>query len=122
MDTRSEAEKRLADVLRLVKIALSRDLTGMSPEYVKGFFEGMMDSIMDVADLSKKITDREPENKIITGLKEALSLARDGHGHVRPRKDGMKARCGGPAICSECAKEAALYRAEINTGSGVTEI
>lgn len=30
-----------------------------------------------------------------------------GHGHVHPRPDGVKARCGGPAICSECAKEAA---------------
>lgn len=30
-----------------------------------------------------------------------------GHGHVVPRPDGVKARCGGPAICSQCAKEAA---------------
>lgn len=28
-----------------------------------------------------------------------------GHGHVVPRADGMKARCGGPGICSECAAE-----------------
>lgn len=30
-----------------------------------------------------------------------------GHGHVFPRPDGVKARCGGPAICSVCAKDAA---------------
>jgi len=30
-----------------------------------------------------------------------------GHGHVYPRPDGMKARCGGPAICSECAADLA---------------
>jgi hypothetical protein len=30
-----------------------------------------------------------------------------GHGHVRPRPDGVKARCGGPGICPECSKEAA---------------
>jgi len=30
-----------------------------------------------------------------------------GHGHVRPRPDGLKARCGGPRICSECARELA---------------
>jgi hypothetical protein len=30
-----------------------------------------------------------------------------GHGHVRPRPDGVKARCGGPALCAECARELA---------------
>lgn len=30
-----------------------------------------------------------------------------GHGHVTPNADGSKARCGGPAICSDCAIEAA---------------
>jgi hypothetical protein len=30
-----------------------------------------------------------------------------GHGHVYPRPDGVKARCGGPGICSECSREAA---------------
>lgn len=33
--------------------------------------------------------------------------ANTGHGHVRPRPDGMKARCGGPGICSECSVEQA---------------
>lgn len=28
-----------------------------------------------------------------------------GHGHVTPNPDGSKARCGGPAICSQCALE-----------------
>ena len=28
-----------------------------------------------------------------------------GHGHVFPRPDGVKARCGGPAICPECAHD-----------------
>ena len=28
-----------------------------------------------------------------------------GHGHVVPNVDGLKARCGGPAICSVCARE-----------------
>lgn len=27
------------------------------------------------------------------------------HGHVIPRDDGHKARCGGPALCRECALE-----------------
>lgn len=29
-----------------------------------------------------------------------------GHGHVTPNPDGLKARCGGPAMCSVCQKEA----------------
>lgn len=28
-----------------------------------------------------------------------------GHGHVRPRPDGVKMRCGGPNICTKCAAE-----------------
>ena len=30
-----------------------------------------------------------------------------GHGHVYPREDGVKARCGGPGICNECALDQA---------------
>ena len=33
-----------------------------------------------------------------------------GHGHVTPNPDGSKARCGGPRICSQCAKEAAALK------------
>jgi hypothetical protein len=33
-----------------------------------------------------------------------------GHGHVWARPDGMKARCGGPSICSECALDLARYQ------------
>lgn len=28
-----------------------------------------------------------------------------GHGHVNPRPDGMKARCGGPGVCKVCSAE-----------------
>lgn len=31
------------------------------------------------------------------------------HGHVRPRPDGVKARCGGPGICTKCNVEQAMY-------------
>lgn len=30
-----------------------------------------------------------------------------GHGHVKKNPDGSRARCGGPAICSDCAHELA---------------
>jgi hypothetical protein len=29
-----------------------------------------------------------------------------GHGHVKPNADGSVARCGGPAVCRDCALEA----------------
>ena len=29
----------------------------------------------------------------------------NGHGHVRPRADGAKARCGGPGLCGVCREE-----------------
>lgn len=40
------------------------------------------------------------------------TLPNVGHGHVFPRPDGMKARCGGPALCSECAQDLALKERE----------
>jgi hypothetical protein len=40
-----------------------------------------------------------------------------GHGHVHPREDGVKARCGGPALCSHCAPDLASQDAPI-FGSG----
>lgn len=35
-----------------------------------------------------------------------------GHGHVIPRPDGARARCGGPAICAVCAKELAQVKTD----------
>jgi hypothetical protein len=37
-----------------------------------------------------------------------------GHGHVIPNKDGSKARCGGPALCEECAVEEARVCLELD--------
>ena len=30
-----------------------------------------------------------------------------GHGWVHPRPDGMKARCGGPGLCTQCSADEA---------------
>ena len=38
-----------------------------------------------------------------------------GHGHVFPRPDGVRARCGGPAMCLACARD--LARKNIESGS-----
>lgn len=42
------------------------------------------------------------------------------HGHVTPRADGAKARCGGPAICSVCAREQAEKEGQIVERSTVS--
>lgn len=33
-----------------------------------------------------------------------------GHGHVFPRPDGVRARCGGPALCTACSADLARAR------------
>jgi hypothetical protein len=35
-----------------------------------------------------------------------------GHGHVYPRPDKARARCGGPALCGKCAADAARKERE----------
>lgn len=61
-----------------------------------------------------------PVRKSSTGLftmplytrpqQQAKPCGNVGHGHVFPRPDGGKAKCGGPSICSECASDAAAQR------------
>ena len=43
------------------------------------------------------------------GEKEDGPGSNTGHGHVWPRPDGGKARCGGPGLCSPCSADAARY-------------
>lgn len=44
------------------------------------------------------------------------------HGHVTPNPEGIKARCGGPALCSICAREAALeYAKQLEIEKAVIE-
>jgi hypothetical protein len=55
-----------------------------------------------------------------------MTIARDnppkgsntGHGHVFPRPDGVKARCGGPGLCSVCGADLAR---KIREGGTTTE-
>jgi hypothetical protein len=39
-----------------------------------------------------------------------MSNSNTGHGHVFPRPDGMRARCGGPGMCSECSRDLQIKR------------
>lgn len=49
-------------------------------------------------------------------MTEAAQNLNTGHGHVRPRPDGVKARCGGPGICPECARGLAQAGKGVLTG------
>lgn len=33
-----------------------------------------------------------------------------GHGHVNVRPDGVKARCGGPALCADCRADLVVLK------------
>lgn len=39
---------------------------------------------------------------------EMFNRAIEGHGHVFPRADGVKMRCGGPGLCPKCTADASL--------------
>ena len=45
-----------------------------------------------------------------------------GHGHVWPRPDGAKARCGGPRLCVKCARDRALYQPTTDGGSPMPNV
>jgi len=47
-----------------------------------------------------------------------LSVQNTGHGHVRPRPDNVKARCGGPAVCSVCQREQAELTGSLKLREG----
>jgi hypothetical protein len=58
----------------------------------------------------KKADDEAAERERHRQADEAdakLRADNQGHGHVRPRPDGARARCGGPGICNECSREKA---------------
>jgi hypothetical protein len=43
-----------------------------------------------------------------------------GHGHVFPRPDGVRARCGGPALCPACARDLARKNIEAGSSGGAS--
>lgn len=45
----------------------------------------------------------------------------EGHGHVFKRTDGILARCGGPAFCTECAKDLARWHEDHKGPGGFTD-
>lgn len=49
----------------------------------------------------------------------STNLSNTGHGHVFPRLDGAKAKCGGPGFCDECSRD---YSKKIISEGGVKEV
>lgn len=43
--------------------------------------------------------------QVAAGQVKIVEEQNRGHGHVNPRPDGVRARCGGPGICPVCSKE-----------------
>lgn len=49
------------------------------------------------------VPDREDRSN-----NRALRMPNTGHGHVYPRDDGVRMRCGGPGICKQCNVDQAI--------------
>lgn len=47
----------------------------------------------------------------MTSTAPKTRVSNTGHGHVWPRPDGLKARCGGHTLCRECRRDFALLHA-----------
>lgn len=64
------------------------------------------------ADELRAITGKAQPKSQAAALAVPTQLRNEGHGHVVPRPDGAKARCGGPAMCRVCqAEQAAMLAA-----------
>ena len=73
--------KELRDVIADYESAISSDITCTNCDKL---LDRLYDAEMELSDLRRSNT---------------------GHGHVYPRADGTRARCGGPMLCSECARD-----------------
>lgn len=40
-------------------------------------------------------------------MSDNMTVGNFGHGHVYPRPDGVKMRCGGPGLCPRCSDDLA---------------
>ncbi|NPW30301.1 hypothetical protein HPR93_20520 [Pseudomonas aeruginosa] len=52
----------------------------------------------------------------------AQAGANVGHGHVFPRADGVKMRCGGPGLCPECSADASRARTALAQPSPASDL
>lgn len=61
-------------------------------------------------DILNLVTESDHMKTFLPG-QAAQSPSNTGHGHIFQRPDGARARCGGPASCSECAADDARKKA-----------
>jgi hypothetical protein len=117
-------------VVKLPKAWLETDSNpGEGPLEVKVGFGGgvtrhMLGAVLSlgqqaVAEEGARLAEQTPRGtvrSIIGGQEETVRLpdgGNFGHGHVRPRADGARARCGGPGLCSECSQEQAQMQPRV---------
>jgi len=58
--------------------------------------------------MAAKVCNQEVDPKPIGWFDTLRVGTNSGHGHAWARPDGVKARCGGPALCSQCARDQAI--------------
>lgn len=84
---------------------------GTPGSYARGSHNGMIDALNTVrANWNVAIRAAPPPPPAQPEPKGVND--RQGHGHVMPRPDGVKARCGGPALCRICQSEQAALVAQ----------
>lgn len=60
-----------------------------------------------------EISPEKLEEMRVAAIKKVMPMygTNVGHGHVWPRPDGSRAKCGGPGICDACSRDAAWVEA-----------
>jgi hypothetical protein len=94
-DLRAAYRRGVCDAAQTIKASLP-DFATLGPDEAADLLETRIGVLLRAADEKAKSD-------------EALDPALLGtaHGHVRPRPDGVKARCGGPGLCNVCRRERA---------------
>lgn len=87
------------------------NLTNLNPDVIERFAEAVGVAVTAFsADITLGVAPPEalaaPEP-----LGTPIDHTNRGHGHVIPRADGVKARCGGPPLCRTCGTEQARVMA-----------
>lgn len=72
-----------------------------------GIARGTRDGWTDRGRVPDEIAIREADVLEAASRAENQDAKNVGHGHVFPRPDGVRAKCGGPVICAECAADLA---------------